>query len=192
MTEDRLILHGFQQFLIISRKYLRVDLEMYKQGWAKTCETRPARPNLPNQALARLLARPVIDRYGFYFILFDLFYFLGFGRATGFMILVKYPPDSPDHLNNIRIKKNPGYFQFSLSLSPYLTASLSLSLSLSLFLSPSRFVSGSQPLSLPLLHSQRLSLPPSLSVTQHSLSLSLSLSFTVTMKAMVVTGFWWF
>ena len=37
-------------------------------------------------------ARPLMDGYGFYFI-----FYLGFGRAAGFMILIGYPSDPPDH-----------------------------------------------------------------------------------------------
>ena len=38
-------------------------------------------------------ARPVTDRYGF---LLFIYFFLGFGRAMDFMILIGYPPDPLD------------------------------------------------------------------------------------------------
>jgi hypothetical protein len=129
-------------------------------------------------------ARPITDGYRFYFV----FFFSGFRQAMDFMILIGYPPDPPDHLNIIPIKKKP---QFS---------SLPHHRSLSLFLSPSR-CSASQALpitllclklyrsrcsisssadhmrsqALPISPSSVLTLSDSLSLPQSSLSAALSL-----------------
>ena len=108
-----------------------------------------------------------------------------------FMILVEYPLDPPNHLNNISIKNNithPPFSFHSLSLSLLIPHRFSLSLP---FLLVNHDLSHGSPF---LSHDLRLSAPPSpLFTLSISLSLSLSgatlsLSFIVTMKAAMVTG----
>ena len=61
---------------------------------------RPVKPDPPNQTCRtdHPLARPQDKlRTDMDFTLF-FFFFLGFGLATGFMILIGYPPNLPDQL----------------------------------------------------------------------------------------------